>query len=111
MTQKFKKYLFYISSIMLLVSAVLYMTEWSFVPYVYAVACAGVAVCYLTSPYRGTNKRLKRLNIQEAIAAILLPVSSFFMFRKQNEWFLFLAVSAVLQLYVVFVKDRKTVRS
>ena len=107
MPQKFKESLFYISAIALLISAGLYLTEWLFVPYVYAMACAGVAVCYLTSPYRGTNRRLKRLNIQEAIAAFLLPLSSFFMFKKQNEWFLFLAVSAVLQLYIIFVKDRE----
>ncbi len=104
---KFKEYLFYISAIVLLISAVLYLTGWSIIPYIYAVATAGVAICYLTSPYMGENKRLKRLNIQEAIAAILLPVSSYFMFEKKNEWFLFLAVSAILQLYVVFVKDRE----
>ena len=107
MNQKFKDYLFYFSAITLLISAVLYMNDWSFIPYVYAVACAGVAICYLTSPYRGENRRLKRLNIQQAIAAILLPLSSYFMFEGQNEWFLFLAVSAVLQLYVAFVKDHE----
>ncbi len=107
MNHKFKDYLFYFSAIALLISAALYMTGWSFIPYVYAVATAGVAICYLTSPYMGNNKRLKRLNIQEAIAAILLPVSSFFMFKGQNEWFVFLAVSAILQVYVAFVKDRE----
>jgi hypothetical protein len=107
MNQKFREYLFYISAIALLISAVLYITGWSLVPYIYAVAGSGVAVSYLTNPYMGDNKRIKRLNIQEAIAAVLLPVSSYFMFKGQNEWFLFLAVSAILQVYVAFVKDRE----
>ena len=105
MNQKAKDYLFYFSAIILLASAVLYMNNWSFIPYVYAVACGGITICYLTSPYRGENRRLKRLNIQQAIAAILLPLSAYFMFEGKNEWFLFLAVSAILQLYVAFVRD------
>ena len=106
MSVKFKEYLFYISAIFLVLSAALYITGWDFIPYIYAVASAGVAIVYLTSPYRGDNIRLKRLNIQEAIAAILLPVSSYLMFNKQNEWVVFLAISAILQLYVAFIKGR-----
>ncbi len=102
-----KEYLFYICAGLLLLSAALYLTGWAFIPYVYAIAGAGVAVCYLTNPYQGDNLRLKRLNIQEAIAAIMLPVSSYFMFKNQNEWFLFLSVSAIIQVYVAFVKDRE----
>ena len=107
MSTKFKEYLFYIASILLLLSAILYITEWSFIPYVYSVASAGVAIVYLISPYKGDDLRLKRLNIQEAIAAILLPVSAYFMFKKQNEWVLFLAISALLQFYVAFIKGRE----
>lgn len=106
MSDLFKKYMFYISAVLLVLSAALYITEWKFVPYVYAVASAGVAVVYLTSPYKGNNLRLKRLNIQEAIAAVLLPVSSYYMFKGANEWFLFLAVSAILQFYAAFVKSK-----
>ncbi len=107
MSNKSKEYLFYISAILLLLSAALHLTGWLFIPYVYAVATAGVAIVYLTSPYRGDNIRLKRLNIQEAIAAILLPFSSYLMFKGKNEWFLFLAVSAVLQLYIAIVKSKE----
>jgi hypothetical protein len=90
-----------------LLSAISYISEWRFVPYVYAVSGAGVAVYLLSSPYKGTNFRLKRLNIQQAIAAIMLPVSSFLMFKERNEWFLCLFVSAILLLYVVFVRERE----
>ena len=108
MNDKFKSYLFYVCSILLLLSAGLYITEWFVIPYIYAVASAGVAVVYLTSPYKGSDTRLKRLNVQEAIAAILLPVSSFLMFKEKNEWVLFLLISAILQLYVAFIKGRTT---
>ena len=106
MNSKFKEYLFYISAILLLLSAALYLTDWAPIPYIYAISGAGIAVAYLTSPYRGENLRLKRLNIQQAIAALLLPVSSYFMFHHMNEWFVCLLVSAILQAYVVFVKSK-----
>ena len=105
MNQKTKDYLFIICEIFLLLSAILYITGWSIVPYIYAVSGAGVAVVLLSSSYAGDNLRLRRLNIQQAISAILLPVSSFMMFKQMNEWFVCLLVSAVLQIYIVFVKD------
>jgi len=113
MNTQIKEYLFYISSVLLVLSAALYITEWNFIPYVYAVASAGVAIVYLTSPYRGDDLRLKRLNIQEAIAAILLPVSSYLMFKNVDtdghryDWVMFLAISAFLQFYVAVIKSRK----
>ncbi|MDR1609885.1 MAG: hypothetical protein LBS08_00040 [Candidatus Symbiothrix sp.] len=107
MANKFKTYLFYICAILLAVSAALYITDNKYIPYIYAVSGAGVAVAYLTNPYRGDNFRLKRLNIQQAIAAILLPVSSYLMFQKRNEWFATLFISAILQLYVVIIRKRE----
>jgi hypothetical protein len=107
MQSGFKTYLFYICAILLLISAALYITGYAFVPYVYAVTGAGVAVVYLTTTYQGTNLRLKRLNFQQTIAAFLLPVSSYLMFEDRNEWFVVLFVSAVLQLYVAIVRNRE----
>jgi hypothetical protein len=105
MNQKFKDFLFYFCSILLLFSAIFYTAGWYFIPYTYTVAGAGVAVIFLTSPYKGDNIRLKRLNIQQAIAALLLPVSSYFMFNKMNEWIICLLISAILQIYVIFIRD------
>lgn len=107
MSTSFRNYLFYIFAILLLLSAALYITEISWIPYLYAISGAAVAVAYLSNPYRGENLRLKRLNIQQAIAALLLPVSSYFMFKNQNEWFILLFVSAFLQLYVVLIRSRE----
>ena len=100
-----KNYLLYLFGTLLILAAVLYITRWSFVPYLYGIACVGTAAVFLFSPYKGDNFRLKRLNIQQAIAALMLPVSAYFMFRNQNEWIVCLLVSAVLQTYVIFVRD------
>jgi len=101
----FKTVLLYLFGSILLISALLRITEWSFVPYLYALACVGMAALFLLSPYKGENFRLKRLNIQQAIAALLLPVSAFFMYKGMNEWVVCLLVSAILQIYVIFVGD------
>ena len=107
MVTSFRNYIFYIGAIFLILSAALYITGNKYIPYVYAVSGAIVAVTYLSNPYQGSNLRLKRLNTQQAIAAILLPVSSFFMFKGMNEWFLVLFVSAFLQLYVILIRERE----
>ena len=107
MNTSYRNYFFYICATLLILSAALYITENQYIPYIYAVSGAGVAVAYLSNPYRGENRRLKRLNTQQAIAAILLPVSSYFMFKNQNEWFIILFVSAFLQLYVILVREKE----
>jgi hypothetical protein len=100
-----KNHLFYASGLLLILSAVLYITGWMWATYLYAVAGAMVATHFLLHPYKGDNFRLKRLNIQQAIAALMLPVSAYFMYRRMNEWMVCLLVSALLQTYVVFVRE------
>ena len=100
-----KNYLFYLFGTLLIVSAILYVTDWMFVPYVYGIASVGTAVLFLLHPYKGDNFRLKRLNIQQAITALMLPVSAYLMYINRNEWIVCLLVSAILQTYVIFVRD------
>ena len=107
MHSKFQNCLFSICSVLLLLSAIGYLFEQVYIPYIYAVSGAGVAVYFLTTPYKGNNLRMKRLNIQQAIAALLLPVSSFLMFEGQNEWFVCLFVSAVLLVYVIYSREHE----
>jgi len=100
-----KNFLLYLFGTLLILAAILYLTGWAFVPYLYGVACVGTAALFLLNPYKGGNFRLKRLNIQQAIAALMLPVSAWLMYRNQNEWIVCLLVSAILLTYVVFVRD------
>ncbi|MDR0866033.1 MAG: hypothetical protein LBO74_14030 [Candidatus Symbiothrix sp.] len=107
MSEKGKEILVYVCGTLLLLSVIFYTSGWKFIPYIYAVSGAGMAIAFLASPYRGENLRLKRLNIQQAIAALMLPVSSYFMFRGMNEWIICLLVSAILQTYVIFIQDHE----
>jgi len=109
MSAKITTYLFIIASTVLLASAVLYITEdkWiseKVVYYAYAISGAVIAVIYLSNLYQGSSFRLKRLNTQQVIAAVLLPVSSYFMFNRRNEWFILLLISAFLQIYIVIIR-------
>ena len=109
MSGKVTSYLFVIASTILVISAALYIVEdeWisgMVVNYAYAISGAVVAVIYLSNRYQGPNFRLKRLNIQQVIAALLLPASSYFMFKHRNEWFMLLLISAFLQIYIVIIK-------
>jgi len=109
MPSKVSNYAFIVASAVLLISAALYIVEdeWisgQIINYAYAVSGAVVAVIYLTNRYQGSNFRLKRLNIQQVIAALLLPASSYFMFKHRNEWFMLLLISAFLQIYIVIIK-------
>ena len=109
MPAKVTFYLFIIASTILLISAALYITEDQLITgriiyYSYAISGAVIAVIYLSSLYQGQNFRLKRLNIQQVIAAVLLPASSYFMFNRRNEWFVLLLISAFLQIYIVIIK-------
>jgi general stress protein CsbA len=102
-----KNYLLYLFGTLLILAAILYATRWVFIPYVYGIASVGTAVLFLLHPYKGNNFRLQRLNIQQAIAALMLPVSAYFMYRNQNEWIVCLLVSSILFTYVIFVRDHE----
>jgi hypothetical protein len=106
MREKVTNYLFIIASTILVVSAALWVDERirEYVNYAYAVSGAIVAVIYLSNRYQGPNFRLKRLNIQQVVAALLLPFSSYLMFKQNIQWFVPLLISAFLQIYIVIIK-------
>lgn len=104
MSDSFKRILFIIAGILTLAGAIMYISglKFEYTPYIYSVGCAGIAVVYLTSVYRGKNIRIRRLHAFLVAAGILLVASSYFMFHNKQEWIICIAVSAVLQLYASF---------
>jgi len=100
-------FVYYISSILVVVAAALQITDWKYTPYLFALGAAGVASFYLSSPYKGPNFRLRRFNRFNIFAGILLVVSSYFMFKENRAWIVTLFISAFLQLYVAFVSDKE----
>jgi len=109
MPSKFTNFFFIVASTVLIISASLYITEdqliSKIISYSYAISGTIVAAFFLITLYKGENFRLKRLNFQQVIAALLLPVSSYFFFNRQNEWFMLLLISVFLQVYIVVVKS------
>lgn len=95
-----KDIIFKASSMLVVVGAILPLflhEEW--VPYIFAVGAAGMSVIRLTTPYRGENKRLRRLFLIELFATLTLIFASYLMFRGGNDWIVLLTISALLQLY------------
>ncbi|MCP9611106.1 hypothetical protein [Coprobacter tertius] len=103
MNNKTRNLIFNLSALCVLCSAALFITGWFLSPYVFAVGAAGMAVTRLTRIYNGNNLRLKRLYRMETLSSLLIVAASYFMFRKQNEWFLLLTIAAVLQLYTAIL--------
>ena len=109
MNQKSRTILFIVSALLLLTGTVLYITEWTLSPYLFAVGAAGLALGYATEPNKETDVRKRRLQRYNLIAGVLMIAASMLMFNDRNEWMLCLSIAAILQLYVAFVypKDDK----
>ncbi|MDR1644868.1 MAG: hypothetical protein LBS05_03440 [Tannerellaceae bacterium] len=106
MNQTIRTLLFQCSGLLLLAGAVLYVTKLSVAPYLFAFGAAGIAICYLTAPFKHLDTRRRRLQMFNLIAGLLMLVASVYMFKGRNEWILCLTIAAILQLYAVFVPKR-----
>ncbi len=95
--------MFYISAVLVLISTALFITKWTYAPYLFAVGAAGIAVYYFSNHYTGTNVRLKRLHRFNIFSGILLVVTSYLMFKNRSEWIATLSIAAFLQLYVSII--------
>lgn len=109
MNQQVRNTLFMFSAISVLAGAMLYITHWLYTPYIFAIGAAGITVCFLTTSYQNLGFRLRRLHRINIIAGISLIISSFFMFRQQMEWVVFLLIATLLILYTSFISpsDKK----
>lgn len=92
-----------IGAVMLLAGAAVYITGWTYAPYLYAVGAGLFAVGQLLDGYTGSNFIIKRLRKQQIFGALLLVVTALFMFTTRgNEWIVCLTVAAILELYTSF---------
>ena len=108
MNEKAKKILFVIAGILTLTGAILHISsiQWDYTPYLYAVGTAGIAVTYLTNSFQDKSAREKRLQLFLVVAGLLLVISSYLMFHKNQEWVICVLISAILQLYVAFMAPK-----
>lgn len=90
-------------AVLLLLGALLQITQMSWAPYVYLSGAVLFAWMQLQSEPSFTNLVIRRLRRQQLLGAALLIVAGVLMlFWHRNEWIVCLSVAAVLQLYTAF---------
>ena len=106
MNQQIRNYIFMLSAVLALAGAILFLSRWIYAPYVFAVGAAGIAVCFMTAPYKDLGFRRRRLHRINVMAGVSMVASSVMMFKGRMEWVVFLLISALLILYTSFVSPR-----
>ncbi|EKJ90050.1 hypothetical protein QR305_03271 [Bacteroides finegoldii] len=96
--------LFVVGAIMALAGAAVFITGWTYAPYIYTVGAGFIALAQVnTPPVKGKSKTLKRLRIQQIFGALALILTGAFMFTTRgNEWIACLTIAAILELYTAF---------
>ena len=88
---------------LLLVGAMLQITESEFSPFIYTLGAVLFAYAQVMCRYEGKNLIIRRLRRQQILASVLFVFTGVLMFvTKHNEWILCLTIAAVLELYTAF---------
>ena len=106
MSEQIRNYIFMFSGVLAFSGAILFITHWIYAPYIFAVGAAGIAVCFMTIPYKNLGFRRRRLHRINVMAGVSMVASSVLMFKERMEWVVFLLISALLILYTSFVSPR-----
>jgi hypothetical protein len=94
---------YFAGAAMVLTGACVYITHWTYAPYIYTVGAGLFALAQINSPYHGANTNIKRLRRQQILGAVLLVATGVFMITTRgNEWIASLTIATVLQLYTAF---------
>ena len=92
-----------VGAVLLLVGAMLQITDSEFSPIIYTLGAVLFAYAQVMCRYEGKNLIIRRLRRQQILAAVLFVFTGVLMFvTKHNEWILCLTVAAVLELYTAF---------
>ena len=98
-----KEVLSIVGAIMALAGAAVFITGWTYAPYIYTVGAGFIALAQVNTPVKGKSKTLKRLRIQQIFGALALILTGAFMFTTRgNEWIACLTIAAILELYTAF---------
>lgn len=97
-----------ISYLLVVVAAVAYMPFQQYAPYLMIVGGAVLFVSHFAEKYDGNNIRLKRIFFIRHLIGLLYGLSAYFMFQHKNYWVICLMLSALLELYTVWVITKET---
>ena len=88
---------------LLLVGAMLQITNSEYSPIIYTIGAVLFAYAQVMCRYEGKNLIIRRLRRQQILASVLFVFTGVLMFvTKHNEWILCLTIAAVLELYTAF---------
>lgn len=101
--KKLQQTVYIIGGILLLIGASLYITRWTWAPYIYIIGSVMFGAMQMLDRYTGSNFILRRLRRQQILGAIALMSTGILMLTsKHNEWILCLLVGCLLELYTAF---------
>lgn len=106
MNQLVRTFIFIVSAVLLLAGAALYITEWEYAAFLFAIGAAGLTLIYSTEPHKYTDIRRRRLQRFNLMAGVLMIAASMLMFNDRNEWMLCLTIAAILQFYAAFAAPK-----
>ncbi|MDL2213144.1 hypothetical protein LJC72_07365 [Bacteroides sp. OttesenSCG-928-D19] len=96
--------LYVVGAVMALVGAAVFITGWLYAPYIYTIGATLFALAQINTPYRGSNKNIKRLYRQQMFGALALVLAGALMFfpYQKNGWIVVLTIGALIELYTAF---------
>lgn len=95
--------IYIIGAVMLLTGASVYITGWSYAPYLFTIGSGFFALAQISTPVNGKSKALRRLRIQQLVGALALVITGVLMFIAHgNDWIACLTIAAILELYTAF---------
>ncbi len=96
-----------VSSVLVLIGAVLAYIDWVYAPYLFAFGAAGFTLMALLTPHKHLGIRSKRLHRFTMYAGVLMIAASSLMFMNRKEWVVLVLIAAVLLVYTSFVKVKE----
>ena len=101
--KKTQQAIYIIGGILLVVGAALYITQWTWAPYIYIAGSFMFGAMQMLDRYTGKNLVLRRLRRQQILGAIALMLTGVLMLScKHNEWILCMLVGCLVELYTAF---------
>ena len=92
-----------VGAVLLLVGAMLQITNSEYSPIIYTIGAVLFAYAQVMCRYEGNNLIIRRLRRQQILASVLFVFTGVLMFvTKHNEWIVCLTIAAVLELYTAF---------
>lgn len=105
-----KEFVYQVSAILILVSAVLYLFIPAIAPWILTFSTLTLSAVTAKTPYPGKSIRGKRLFGFQVISCVFMIISAFLMFRNNNLWPLMMMIGAVFLFYAAIMMPKELKR-